>query len=340
MRLDHQFTVPVPVEQAWQVLLDLPRVVPCMPGATLTGTDGDAFTGTVKVKLGPITLTYQGTGRFAERDEATRRIVVEASGKDVRAAGTAKATVTAVMVGKDDTTTVDVTTDLTVTGRPAQFGRGMIADVSAKLLGQFADCLAETVAAEPPGQAGADGTGAGQAGTEPVNAAQTSTADAGPGRGGTEPVSTGPTGTAGADSGPTGTGGADAGPTGTTDAGAGQAGGGDPGTGPGGAQGVRAAQPVEPPRVDPLVDRPITAPVDPPATVGSVPTGALANEPATVSTPAPATTTTTASTTEAEPIDLLKITGSTAAARRLALRGVLLGVLAWVAVRWLRRARR
>src|SRR5438477_9533163 len=145
MRLDHNFTVPVPVDEAWKVLLDLPRVAPCMPGATLTGVEDGAFTGTVKVKLGPINLTYQGKGRFVERDEAARRIVIEASGRDTRSAGTASATVTATLTPEDDATRVDVATDLAVTGRPAQFGRGMIADVSAKLIGQFADCLAETL---------------------------------------------------------------------------------------------------------------------------------------------------------------------------------------------------
>jgi carbon monoxide dehydrogenase subunit G len=158
MRLDQSFTVPVPVEEAWRVLLDLPRIAPCMPGATVTGVDGDTFTGTVKVRLGPITLTYQGQGRFVERDEAARRVVLEARGKDVRAAGTAAATVTAVLSAAGDTTNVDVVTDLTITGRPAQFGRGMIGEVSGKLLGQFADCLADTLGQgdSPAGTAPAD----------------------------------------------------------------------------------------------------------------------------------------------------------------------------------------
>ncbi|HEV7897144.1 MAG TPA: SRPBCC family protein [Planosporangium sp.] len=150
MRLDHSFTVPVQVEKAWEVLLDLPQIAPCMPGATLTGVDGDSFTGTVKVKLGPISLTYQGKGRFVERDEAARRVVIEASGKDTRSAGTAAATVTASLSGEGDMTRVDVGTDLKVTGRPAQFGRGMIADVGAKLIGQFADCVASTLTSAPP----------------------------------------------------------------------------------------------------------------------------------------------------------------------------------------------
>jgi uncharacterized protein len=149
MRLDQSFTVPVPVEQAWEVLLDVPRIAPCMPGAALTDFDGEAFNGTVKVKLGPIQLTYKGKGRFVERDEAARRVVIEASGRDVRAAGTAAATVTAVLLADGDSTRVDVATELTVTGKPAQFGRGMLADVSGKLLGQFADCLAGKLAAAP-----------------------------------------------------------------------------------------------------------------------------------------------------------------------------------------------
>ncbi len=149
MRLEHSFTVPVPVDTAWDALLDLPRVVPCMPGATLTGVEGDTFTGTVKVKLGPIGLTYQGKGRFVARDEAARRVVIEASGRDTRSAGTASATVTADLTAEGDGTRADVVTDLTVTGRPAQFGRGMLSDVAAKLIGQFADCLAETLTGPP-----------------------------------------------------------------------------------------------------------------------------------------------------------------------------------------------
>jgi uncharacterized protein len=152
MRLEHSFTVPVPVDAAWEVLLDVERIAPCMPGATLTGVEDDAFTGTVKVKLGPINLTYQGKGRFVERDEAARRVIVEASGRDTRSAGTASATVTGTLTPEDDATRVDVVTELAVTGRPAQFGRGMIADVSAKLIGQFADCLAETLTGPAPSE--------------------------------------------------------------------------------------------------------------------------------------------------------------------------------------------
>jgi carbon monoxide dehydrogenase subunit G len=150
VKLDHSFTVPVPVDEAWGVLLDVPRVAPCMPGATLTDFDGEEFTGTVKVKVGPIVLTYTGKGRFVERDEAARRVVVEASGRDTRASGTASATVTATLKPEGDSTRVEVTTDLTVTGKPAQFGRGMLSDVSGRLIGQFANCLADELAATPP----------------------------------------------------------------------------------------------------------------------------------------------------------------------------------------------
>jgi uncharacterized protein len=163
MRLEHSFTVPVPVDDAWQVLLDLPRVAPCMPGATLTGQDGDSFTGTVKVKLGPIGLTYQGKGRFVEHDEAAHRVVIEASGRDTRSAGTATASVTAQLVPEGDTTRANVVTDLTVTGRPAQFGRGMISEVGEKLIDQFAGRLAETLTGPTTPAAGVAGAPAGEA---------------------------------------------------------------------------------------------------------------------------------------------------------------------------------
>ncbi len=156
MRLDHGFTVPVPVAEAWRVLLDLPRVAPCLPGAALGEYDGDTFTGTVKVKVGPIGLEYHGTGRFVERDGAAHRAVIEASGRDVRSPGTARATVTATLTPDGDATRVEVATELTVTGRPAQFGRSILSDVGGRLVTQFADCLAETlrtpVDAGPPAE--------------------------------------------------------------------------------------------------------------------------------------------------------------------------------------------
>ena len=142
MQLEHSFTVPVGVDEAWAVLLDIERVAPCMPGAAVDSVDGDDFTGTVKVKLGPIGLTYKGKASFVEKDEAAHKAVIRAQGRDARGNGTAAATVSAVLVADGDSTKVVVTTDLDITGRPAQFGRGVMVDVGNKLIGQFAECLA------------------------------------------------------------------------------------------------------------------------------------------------------------------------------------------------------
>ena len=143
MQLSHRFTVPVSVEETWRAFNDLEQVAPCFPGATLTSTDGDTFTGTVKVKLGPISMQYAGTGTWKERDEAAGRAVIEARGKDKRGNGTASALVTAQLSADGTGTVVSVDTDLSVTGKPAQFGRGVMQDVSDKLLGQFVTCLGE-----------------------------------------------------------------------------------------------------------------------------------------------------------------------------------------------------
>lgn len=146
MELVHEFTVPVGIAEAWNVLLDVERIAPCMPGATVLDVRGDEFTGTVKVKVGPISMTYAGDAKFVEKDEANGRVVVEAAGKETRGAGTAKATVTAgLSPSAEGVTSVRVVTDLAVTGRPAQFGRGMLQDVGGKLIGQFANRLAETL---------------------------------------------------------------------------------------------------------------------------------------------------------------------------------------------------
>jgi carbon monoxide dehydrogenase subunit G len=146
MQLEHSFTVPVGVEEAWRVLLDIERVAPCMPGASLDSVDGDNFTGTVKVKVGPIGLTYKGKASFVEKDEAAHRAVIDAQGKDARGNGTASAKVAATLKGEGESTRVDVVTDLNITGKPAQFGRGVMVDVGNKLIGQFADCLAGKLA--------------------------------------------------------------------------------------------------------------------------------------------------------------------------------------------------
>src|SRR3984885_13731925 len=146
MELEHSFTVPVPVDQAWDVLLDVEQVAPCMPGATLDSVDGDEIKGRIKVKVGPISITYAGPARFTERDRDAGVVTLEAAGKEPRGSGTAAATVRSELHGQDGQTDVTVHTSLNVTGRPAQFGRGVMADVSAKLIGVFAGNLADMLA--------------------------------------------------------------------------------------------------------------------------------------------------------------------------------------------------
>jgi len=158
VELQHSFSVPVDVDRAWAVLVDIEQVAPCMPGAALDTVDGDEFTGWVKVRLGPIGITYKGKARFVEKDEVAHRAVIDAQGKDARGNGTASATVTATLHPQDDGTRVEVNTDLAITGKPAQFGRGVMVDVGNKLIGQFADCLAGKLA-KPAGPA-ADGPAA------------------------------------------------------------------------------------------------------------------------------------------------------------------------------------
>lgn len=144
MKIENTFTLAIPIDRAWAALNDPETVAPCFPGATLASYDGDGFAGTVKVKLGPISLTYDGAGRYVERDEAARRVVIRATGRDSKGSGTASATVTGAMAALgDDATEVRMVTDLAITGRPAQFGRGVISDVSEKLINQFASCLGE-----------------------------------------------------------------------------------------------------------------------------------------------------------------------------------------------------
>jgi carbon monoxide dehydrogenase subunit G len=164
VQLENSFTVPVPIDEAWRVLLDIERIAPCMPGAALDSVTGDDFTGRVKVKLGPINLTYQGKASFVEKDEAAHKAVIDARGKDQRGNGTAAAVVTATLAAEGSVTRVDVLTDLNITGRPAQFGRGVMTDVGNKLLGQFADKLAAQLG-EGDAQGDADRAAAGAATT-------------------------------------------------------------------------------------------------------------------------------------------------------------------------------
>ncbi|MCF6378999.1 SRPBCC family protein [Nocardioides KLBMP 9356] len=150
MELSHHFTVPIGVEETWAHFNDIASVAECFPGAQVTEADADSFAGSVKVKLGPIALLYNGTGTFVEKDEAAHRFVVDAKGKDKRGNGTAGANVVVTMTDAGGSTEVSVQTDLAITGKPAQFGRGVMQDVSDKLLGQFVACLEQRLAAPEP----------------------------------------------------------------------------------------------------------------------------------------------------------------------------------------------
>lgn len=141
MELNNEFRVAVPAAKAWEVLTDVERVAPCIPGAQLLSVDGDEFTGVVKVKVGPITVSYQGEAAFREKDQAAQRVVIKANGKETRGSGNVAAVVTAALKDEGDSTTVVITTDLTISGKAAQFGRGVLADVSSSLIGQFAKNL-------------------------------------------------------------------------------------------------------------------------------------------------------------------------------------------------------
>ena len=146
MKLEHSFTVPADIETVWQAVLDPERVAPCMPGATLAEVEGDRFKGSVKVKLGPISLLYKGSGEFLSKDPETRTVVIKASGKDARGNGTASATVTVTLTADGAATLGTAVTDLSITGKPAQFGRGLISEVGGKILNSFATCLASKLA--------------------------------------------------------------------------------------------------------------------------------------------------------------------------------------------------
>ncbi|MFZ6005249.1 MAG: SRPBCC domain-containing protein [Actinomycetota bacterium] len=160
MELTNEFRVALPVERAWAVLTDVERIAPCMPGAQLQEIEGDEYRGVVKIKVGPITAQYKGQATFLEQDETRHVAVLRAEGRETRGQGNASATITATLAPEGDGTAVSVVTDLTVTGRVAQFGRGVLADVSAKLLDQFVDCLEKTVLADDRAPASAPREGA------------------------------------------------------------------------------------------------------------------------------------------------------------------------------------
>ncbi len=167
MELDNVFTVPVPPDQAWDVLLDVERIAPCMPGATVDEFDGDVVNGRIKVKVGPVSLTYRGTAKFTERDPEAHVVVLEASGKETRGAGTASANVRAELTPDDSGhgTQVTMHTTMNVTGRPAQFGRGVMVEVGGKLVDQFAQNLGKLITggSDESGLAAAGSAGPGSA---------------------------------------------------------------------------------------------------------------------------------------------------------------------------------
>lgn len=159
MELVHDFTVPVPADQAFDLLVDVRKIAPCLPGAVITSVEGDAFEGGMKIKLGPISMTFKGDGELVEKDPASRRAVIEARGRDAKGNGGAQATVTASLDEHDGVTDVHVVTDLNVTGKAAQFGGGVMKDVSNRMLAQFADNLSQLIqSGEGPAVSGGTAT--------------------------------------------------------------------------------------------------------------------------------------------------------------------------------------
>jgi carbon monoxide dehydrogenase subunit G len=150
MEMEHKLSIDAPIADVWAALVDPERVVACMPGATLGSVDGDKFDGQIKVKIGPVALTYKGVGTFVEKDEAAHKVVLEANAKDSRGNGTAKAGIAITLTEAGEKTNGKVVTDLAVTGKPAQFGRGMLSDVGGKIIEQFADCLSNKLSAPEP----------------------------------------------------------------------------------------------------------------------------------------------------------------------------------------------
>jgi carbon monoxide dehydrogenase subunit G len=182
MELVNDFTVEVPIDEAWKILTDVERIAPCLPGAQLQEINGDTYSGVVKVKVGPILAQFKGDAEFVERDEAGHRAVLKAKGRDTGGKGNAEALITAQLVEKGPTSTlVTVTTDLTITGRIAQFGRGALAEVSAKLLKQFVEQLHETVLV-PGAAAGEPAASVSEAAASPDAASTTNSSAAAPRR--------------------------------------------------------------------------------------------------------------------------------------------------------------
>lgn len=186
MKIENSFTVDAPIEEAWVLLTNIPEIAPCLPGAKLTDETDGVYSGGIKVKVGPVTSEYKGSAKFVEKDDANYKAVIDGKGRDTRGAGNAQALITAQMTAEGDQTRVDIDTDLKVSGKVAQFGRGVMQDVSTKLLGQFAECLeskigepatidgiAEASAQAESGSAVVDGTAANAAGDAASSATDT-----------------------------------------------------------------------------------------------------------------------------------------------------------------------
>ena len=157
MKINNEFTVGAPIQQAWETMLNLERIAPCLPGAAIQEEKGDGeYDGTMKVKIGPITANYKGTVKFEEVDEENHRAVLQATGRDARGQGTASATITSTLQEEGEGTKVSVETDMKLTGRAAQFGRGIAQDVATKMLGQFASCLEAEITGGPGERTAAD----------------------------------------------------------------------------------------------------------------------------------------------------------------------------------------
>ena len=178
MKLENEFRVSVPIDRAWAVLTDIPLITPCLPGATLTDHDAEEYKGKIKIKVGPVTADYSGSAVFVERDETARHVEISASGRDSRGSGNASATITADMTTDGDGTKVSIVTDLKISGKVAQFGKGMIAEVSGKLIDQFVDCIEQELLGDAIiEQVAAEGAASGPAVTAPQRAPQAETLD-------------------------------------------------------------------------------------------------------------------------------------------------------------------
>jgi hypothetical protein len=196
VKIEDEFRVDVPVDETWKVLLDVERIAPCMPGAQLQEIEGEEFRGIVKVKVGPITAQYKGAARIVETDESAHKVVLKADGRDTRGQGNASATVTATLTPDGTGTRVHIDTDLNITGKVAQFGRGVMADVSSKLLGQFASNLERDVlsgnGAAAPGNSGAaaatEAPGASSASTSASSASAAASSTTAPSSAGEAPA--------------------------------------------------------------------------------------------------------------------------------------------------------